>query len=390
MIDAVCTRRQTLAGLSALSLAACTGDVGVSSAAPPVVDAGLHAVAQRNGRRFGSALAYGPEGSDSGSIGNPAYRALVERECGLVVPENEMKWQAVRPGPDQYNFAPFDAIVRYAKSRGLDIRGHTLLWHRPKWMPEWVNSYDYGARPATEAARLITSHIETVTRRYRGVIHSYDVVNELFDDQSGAFVDTSMSNAMGSHESVVDLAFHTARHELPDAELVYNDYMSWEPGMANHRAAVLRLLEGLRKRGVPCDALGIQSHIEMRTIDRATGIGPHEVREWQAFCDDVTAMGYRLLITELDVKDNGLPADHAARDAGVAKYLTAYMEVMLSYPQLRDILAWGMVDKYSWLQGFAPRADGLPQRCCPYGDDYRPHPMRSALAEVLAGAPPRA
>ena len=390
MIDAAFSRREALAGLSALSLTACAGAAGLTTAAPPATGEGLHRIAARKGLRFGSAIGYGAEGSESGSIGNPAYRAIVERECGLVVAENEMKWQAIRPGPDAYDFAAFDAIVRYAKSKGLDIRGHTLLWHRPKWLPEWVNNYDYGARPATEAARLVTSHIETVTRRYRGAIHSYDVVNELFDDQSGAFVDTSMSKAMGSHEAVVDLAFHTARSELPDAELVYNDYMSWEPGHANHRAAVLRLLEGFRKRGVPCDALGIQSHIEMRTIDRATGIGPYDLKEWRAFCDDVTGMGYRLLLTEFDVKDNGLSADHVARDAGVANYTRAYLEVMLSYPQLRDILAWGMVDKFSWLQGFAPRADGLPQRCCPYGDDYRPHPMRAALADLFAGAAPRA
>ena len=388
-MSAAFSRREALAGVAALSLAGCAGGAAPASPAPAAGE-GLHAIASRKGMRFGSAIAYGAEGADIGSIGNPAYRAIVERECGLLVAENEMKWQAIRPGPDTYDFAAFDAIVRYATSKGLAVRGHTLLWHRPKWMPAWVNNYDYGARPATEAARLVTSHIETVTRRYRGTIHSYDVVNELFDDQTGAFVDTSLSTAMGSHEAVVDLAFRTARAELPDAELVYNDYMSWEPGMANHRAGVLRLLEGFRKRGTPCDALGIQSHIEMRTIDPATGVGPYEIKAWREFCDAVTGMGYRLLLTELDVKDNGLPADHGARDAGVARYLTAYMEVMLSYPQLRDILAWGMVDKYSWLQGFAPRADGLPQRCCPYGDDYRPHPMRDALADLFAGAAPRA
>ena len=64
-------------------------------------------------------------------------------------------------------------------------------------------------------------------------------------------------------EAVIDLAFHTAREQLPTGELVYNDYMSWEPDHANHCNAVLRLLEGFRRRNVPVDALGIQSHIEM-------------------------------------------------------------------------------------------------------------------------------
>jgi len=383
------SRRRVVAGLSMLPLAAGLGSAATARPSKPSPATGLDQVARKQGLRFGSAIAWGGEGSDTGSIGNPRYRAIVERECGMIVSENELKWQTSRPAPDKFDFRAFDAIAGYARSKNLVLRGHTLLWHRPKWMPLWVNNYDYGTRPATEAARLITNHIETVMRRYRGVISSYDVVNELFDDQTGAFVDTSMSTAMGSHEAVVDLAFRTARQEMPGVELVYNDYMSWEPGNAAHRAGVLRLLEGFRKRGVPCDALGIQSHIEMKSIDRATGLGPHDRKEWRVFLDAVVAMGYRLLITELDVKDNGLPADYAARDAGVANYLRAYMEVMLDYPQLSDVLAWGMVDKFSWLQGFAPRADGLPQRCCPYGSDYKPHAMRDTLAKLFAEAAPR-
>ena len=46
----------------------------------------------------------------------------------------------------------------------------------------------------------------------------------------------------------------------------------------------------------------------------------------------------------------------------VADYAKAYLDVMLSYPQLRDILAWGMVDRYSWLDGFDPRADKTLKR----------------------------
>ena len=142
--------------------------------------------------------------------------------------------------------------------------------------------------------------------------------------------------------------------------------MSWEPQHAAHCADVLRLLEGFRRRNVPVDALGIQSHIEMFSIDPATGVGPYREREWRQFLDEVVAMGYKLLITEFDVKDKALPGDIATRDAKVADYARRYFDVMLDYAQLGDILAWGMVDRFSWLQGFAPRDDGLEVRCCPY------------------------
>jgi len=191
---------------------------------------------------------------------------------------------------------------------------------------------------------------------------------------------------MGSAEAVLDLAFHATRDQLPDADLVYNDYMSWEPAHAAHRADVLRLLEGFRRRNVPVDTLGIQSHIEMYAIDPATGVGPYREREWRQFLDEVVAMGYKLLISEFDVKDKALPADIAVRDARVADYARRYVDVMLDYRELGDILAWGMVDRFSWLQGFAPRDDGLEVRCCPYDSAYRPKPLRTAIAESFTAA----
>ena len=378
------TRRETLAGLAALSLAGCSR---ADEPAPPPdpKTASLNTLAKSKGRRFGSAIAWNA-GTDGGSIQNPSYIGIIKAECGVVVPENELKWQFTRPDAASFDFARMDQIVAWTQAAGLAVRGHTLLWHRPRWFPAWLNNYDYGANPAAEAERLLTTHIRTVTGRYRGAIASYDVVNEAIDHDTNGLIETSMSRAMGSAEAVLDLAFHTARAELPAAELVYNDYMSWEPQHAAHCADVLRLLEGFRRRNVPVDALGIQSHIEMFTLDAGTGVGPYREREWRQFLDEVVAMGYRLLITEFDVKDKALPGDIAVRDARVADYVRRYFEVMLDYDELGDILAWGMVDRFSWLQGFAPRDDGLEVRCCPYDSAYQAKPMRAALAETFSAA----
>ena len=378
------TRRETLAGLAALSLAGC-GRGRESPAPADAKSSGLNTLAAKKGRRFGSAIAWNA-GTDGGSIQNPDYIAIVKAECGVVVPENELKWQFTRPDAKTFDFARMDAIVAWAKTQDIAVRGHTLLWHRPQWFPKWLNDYDFGANPASEAERLLTTHIRTVTDRYRGAITSYDVVNETIDHDTHGVIETSLTKAMGSGEAVLDLAFHTAREQLPDAQLVYNDYMSWEPQHAAHCADVLRLLEGFRKRAVPVDALGIQSHIEILSIDPATGVGPYREREWRQFLDEVVAMGYKLLITEFDVKDKALPSDVAKRDAGVADYARRYFDVMLDYEALGDVLAWGMVDKFSWLQGFAPRDDGLEVRCCPYDSEYQAKPLRTALAESFAAA----
>ena len=388
MRDWTCTRRAAMGGMASTGIASCASLPGDAAMGAGIPSASLDALAQRSGRRFGTAMASNASAQGM-AVQNPAYAALVKTECGVIVPENEMKWQATRPSRDTYDFRAMDDMVRWARANDMAMRAHVLLWHRPQWFPEWLNNYDFGANPVAEAEDILVSHIRTVAERYRDSIDSWDVVNEAIDHDARAPIETSLSRAMGSPEAVMDLAFHTAREALPGKQLVYNDYMSWEPAHAGHVADVLRLLEGFKARGTPVDALGIQSHIEIFERDPATGLGPYREREWRDFLDEVVAMGYDLVITEFDVKDRALPADIGMRDMLVADYTRRYLDVMLEYEQLGDILAWGMVDRFNWLQYFEPaaRADGLEVRGTPYDSDYQPKPMRTAIADALATAP---
>ena len=378
-------RREIVAGSLALMATACTTPaVRPASATGP----SLHALAQRSGRRFGSAVAWGAPGADRGSFANPAYAAILERECGLLVPENELKWQWTRPSAKAYNFAQFDDIVDYGMAKGFQLRGHTLFWAPEKWYPKWLVAHDFGAQPARAAAALLTDHVRAVCRRYGTKIYSYDVVNEAVQPETGAIRDTAITRAMGG-EAMLDVMFHTARAEAPHAELVYNDYMSWERGGEDetHIRGVLKLLEGFRKRGTPVHALGIQSHIRVLKDLPIAEIVRESQGPWRRFLDEVVAMGYKLVITEFDVNDQKAPDDIVVRDRMVADYAEAYLDLMLSYPQLRDVLAWGMVDKYSWLTDFDPRPDKSVKRGTPYDSAFRPKPLREAIAAAFAAAP---
>src|ERR1700743_1581362 len=107
----------------------------------------LNVLANAKGMRFGSAVNEGT----AGSINDPRYAALLTAECALLVPEVELKWRAIRPERDRFDFSRFDRILDYAQVRGMAVRGHNLLWQRPQRMPDWVESHDFGARPASEA-----------------------------------------------------------------------------------------------------------------------------------------------------------------------------------------------------------------------------------------------
>jgi endo-1,4-beta-xylanase len=170
---------------------------------------------------------------------------------------------------------------------------------------------------------------------------------------------------------------------------VYNDYMSWETYSAKHRNGVLRFLEATKKRGVPIDALGLQSHIGANNNLASKEFGTPQEREWRRFLDEVTGMGYALLITEFDVNDDGLPDDIATRDKAIADYAHAYLDVTLSYKQMGHLLTWGLADHHSWLQSRFPRPNGIPKRPLPYDTNYQPKPLREAIAAAFRSAPTR-
>nr|AGU12220.1 Glycosyl hydrolase family 10 [uncultured organism] len=373
--------------MSGGAAAAAVGAVpGLAEAAGP----SIAALAKAKGVRFGSAVGAGKAGSLTGSFEDRRYRRVLAKECGVLVPENELKWYVLRPDAETFDFERADRIAAFARKHRMALRGHTLLWHHPQWFPAWLKAHDFGTGPAAtiNAQAMLVDHIQKVVAHYPQ-IDSWDVVNETIDPKDGAIRHTVFSDAMGQ-EQTLDLAFHTARAAAPRARLVYNDYMGWEAGNEAHRTGVLKLLEGFRKRGTPVDALGVQSHLGTEDPAAPGSLGGPQEKAWRAFLDDVTGMGYDLLITEFDVNDRDLPSDVAARDAAGAAVAKAYLDLMLDYRQTKEVLAWGMVDKYSWLQNFTPRKDGLAKRATLYDDAYKPKPMREAVAAAFRAAPVRA
>ena len=393
------SRRHCLSTAMAAAASLAVPEAFAAPAKAGTAPGSLNAIAASRGLRFGSSIgekstqgeidllppAIRSQPRRAASFADPKVRALTVKECGIIVPENELKWYAVRPDPKNYDFSGADTIIAFAKKNGLDVRGHNLFWNAMRWTPRWVAEYDFGSRPASTAEKMLRDHIFKVCKRYGKAIFSYDVINETIDPKTGELEPTPFSKILGMN--VLDICYHAAREAAPHAELVYNDYPSWGPD-GTHRTAIVKLLDYAKKKNLPIDAFGVQAHIGFGN----TGGGPGTERDeaaWRKFLDEVAGMGYGLLITEFDINDKTAPSDIAARDREVAALGKAWLDIMLAYPAMRYVMAWGLVDKYSWLQEFIPRADGLPQRCALYDNDYRPKPLREAFAAAFAAAPVR-
>ena len=305
------------------------------------------------------------------------YAGVVADQANLLVAENAMKWKALRPAPEKFDFRGADAILAFAVAHGQKVRGHNLCWHEA--LPDWFES----TVTKENARQILTEHIKTVAGRYAGKLHSWDVVNEAIDPKSG------LPNGMRKSPwldmvapDYIDVAFRTARAADPKALLTYNDYgiETDAPEEAEKRAAVLALVRGMKKRGVPIDAVGVQSHLKAENPVPANGL--------RDFVRQMSRMELQVFITELDVNERKLSGTDADGDAVVARIYKDYVTMMVSEPNVTAVLTWGITDQYTWLNGPKfKRLDGKHQRCLPFDAEYQPVPAFFALRDALDSRP---
>ncbi|MEC4817164.1 MAG: endo-1,4-beta-xylanase [Scytonema sp. PMC 1069.18] len=308
------------------------------------------------------------------------FAASFAQQCGILVPNLELKWDALRPTPSKFNFKRADWLAEFARSHNIPFRGHTLVWELalPKWFKEKVNRQN--------AEKFLIQHINTVTKRYAGKMHSWDVVNEAIAYHRSHRSDGLSINPWLSFlgKNYIDLAFRVAAEADPKAMLVYNDrWLDYDTFRdSGQRVAVLKLLEHLKTIKTPVHALGIQAHL----YGAETRFNP---RQFRNFLKDVASLGLKILITELDVKDYGLPSNPAIRDRIIAAAYEDYLSVVLDEKAVIAVITWGLSDRYTWLSTYAPRPDGLPVRPLPLDSNLKPKLAWYAIARAFDHAPRR-
>ncbi|MDM7951872.1 MAG: endo-1,4-beta-xylanase [Cyanobium sp. CZS 25K] len=98
---------------------------------------------------------------------------------------------------------------------------------------------------------------------------------------------------------------------------------------------------------------------------------------------ELAALNLDIYVTELDVNDRELPAAIGERDRAVAAVYGAFLAAILPEPRLKLITSWGLSDRTTWLNGFFPRADGLPQRPLPCNENNQPKPATASIQTAL-------
>lgn len=326
-------------------------------------------------------LIYGAVAEYSFLSSDAAFAARFVQECAMLVPENQLKWKALRPSSDRFDFSKGDRMAEFARTHGMLFRGSSLVWKRglPSWFEETVNSQN--------AEQVLLNHIATVVGHYAGKVHSWSVVNEAIAAQQNKTNDRLSKSPwlelLGP--DYIDIAFRAAAKADPKTLLVLNEY-GIETDTPKHEAkriATLKLLERLKSNGTPVQALGIQSHLSVGEEGRP------QFTRLRSFLSEVASLGLKILITELDVSDKNLPQDPVARDRIVAEVYEDYLSVVLEEPAVVAVINWGLSDRYTWLSEKRPREDSAPVRPLPFDAEMRPKLAYNAIARAFENAPVR-
>ena len=331
-------------------------------------------------------LLYGTTISARQITEDPRFVDLVLQQTGLIVAENDMKWQVMnRGGRGDDDYGPADTVAGFAFGNDLALRGHNLLWYNRT--PSWF--FDLTSRQEIEDA--IVERIRRLAGRYRGMVHSWDVVNEPIEPKDGRpdGLRTGVFLEMLGPD-YLDLAYRMAREADLAARLVVNEYDVEldTPEQEARRTALLNLLERMRRSGTPVDAVGVQAHLS------CAGGPPFSAARLRRFLAELAGLGLTIQITELDVTDEEAPADEAVRDRLVADAYRRFLDAALDEPAVKMVVTWGLSDRHSWIvrketHDSKWRSDVIPSRPLPFDADLKPKPAFEAIAQAFMQAPRR-
>ena len=261
----------------------------------------------------------------------------------------------IEPQPNKFNFDVSDKYVDFGMKNNMHIVGHALVWHSQ------LSDYMKKIKDRKTMSFHIQNHINTLVKRYKGKIHTWDVVNEALNED-GTLRESVFFNIMGSE--YIENSFSWANDADPDVNLVYNDYnLCEEP----KRKGAIKLIKDLQKKNIKIDGVGIQAHWQLNSPT---------IEEIEKTIISFSELGIDVMFTELDIsvlpspwelqgaevnqnfekfeddkKMNPYPIK--LPDAVKKKLANRYKDIFKLFLKHQDKISrvtfWGVTDKNSWL-----------------------------------------
>lgn len=274
-------------------------------------------------------------------FGEAAYDATVVGVADTLTPETVLKAEVVHPCPPawlvasdnivgawhrmqgcntEYLFAPAQARVDWARTNGMKVHGHTLVWERQT--AAWMRL----PMPADAREQVLEAHVRDVTAQFCGAIDTWDVVNEPL---------TAGLATWGDSKRVSAIAFKAAQTGCAQAELWINEAYCYDDDQLTQR--LLALAAAIRATGGRVDGIAAQCHMGLRkgeTVDAGLRI---------AQMMQIRRAGLNVAMSEVDVMIYA-GADETEQALGYANLMLA-----CRVAGCQRFSVWGIDDPSSWL-----------------------------------------
>jgi beta-glucosidase len=309
-----------------------------------------------------------------------AHAELLKTQFNSITAENVMKWQTTEPTEGNFNFAPADALVAFAKGNHMRVRGHTLCWHKqvPPWVFKDASGREMTATPENKKLLLqrLENHIRGVVAHYRDDVYAWDVVNEVIDPREPDGFRRGQWYVIAGAD-FIDTAFRIAHEVAPQAKLFINDYDTTDP---RKRRFLYNLVHDLRRRGVPVDGVGHQMHSNVNQPSAAAIVETINM---------FSGLGVDNQITELDISvyPDRTSSYPAVADSLLQQQASQYGDFFQAFRQLKgkisSVTFWGMADDHTWLKSYFIRRLDLP---LPFDEKLQAKPAYWAIVGEKPGA----
>lgn len=295
--------------------------------------------------------------------GDPKALEITRQHFNAIVAENCMKSGRIQPIEGEFVWEHADRFVEFGEANGMEINGHTLIWHSQA--PRWFFVDDNGDDISKEVLiQRMKTHINTLVGRYKGRVHTWDVVNEAILDD-GSWRKSKFYEILG--EDFVKIAFELAHDADPEARLYYNDYSMAMPGK---REGVVAMVKKLQDEGVKIDGIGMQGHV---------GLEYPSLEEFEKSIQAFSQLGVEVMITEMDVSALPNPNQHQGAEISDAiayqrqfnpyteglpesiqqvfneRYMDFFRLFLKYQNEISRVTFWGVTDGHSWKNNFPVR-----------------------------------
>lgn len=328
------------------------------------------------------------------------YGRLVKKHFNTLVSDGMYKMTEILTDAkdlNKYTFTYADTLMDFAKRNGMDMVGHCLLWEKPS-SKKYIANDDGTFRDTDTILKFMKEYITHVMQHFEGDgpaeeyipgvdysdwhAESWDVVNEAVQgvDDSGNIIYTNNGSwyaALGA--DYIDYAYRFADETGYDnVKLRYNDFSE---NVDNKREAMIKMLKGLRERGLRVDIMGMQSHYGSHTTASSV----------RRALQDFLGMGINVDITEIDLNaytyiqstekkqlyEKGLPKEVEFTQA------TLYAELFKLYREYAEYIDrvnfWSFQDNFAYANRDASFA--RTEYCGIFDRNYQAKPQYWAIID---------